>query len=32
MYILDFAHDGIDVLCNSDHPEDGRLRPNHVDA
>ena len=24
-YILDFARDSIDVLCNSEHPEDGRL-------
>ena len=32
IYILDFAHDSIDVLCNSEHTEDGRLRPKHVDA
>ena len=31
-YILDCAHDSTDVLCNSEHPEDGRLRPKHVGA
>jgi hypothetical protein len=29
---LDFALDNIDVLCNSEHPEDSRLRPKHVSA
>jgi hypothetical protein len=32
IYILDSAHDSIDVLCNSEHPEDGHLRPKHVGA
>ena len=31
-YILDFAHDRFDIVCNSEHPEDGRLRPKHVGA
>jgi hypothetical protein len=31
-YILDFARDSTDVLCNSQHPEDGRLRPKNVGA
>ena len=30
--ILDFAHDSTDILCNSEHPEDGRLRPKEVGA
>jgi hypothetical protein len=32
IYIWDFAHDSIDVLCDSEHPEHGRLRPKHVGA
>jgi hypothetical protein len=28
--MLDFAHDSTDVLCNSEHPEHGRLRQKHV--
>jgi hypothetical protein len=30
--MLDCAHDSTDVLCNSEHPEDGRLRPKYVSA
>ena len=30
-YTLDFAHDNI-VFCNSEHPENSRLRPKYVGA
>ena len=32
IYVLDFARDSIEVLCNIEHPEDGRLRPKYVGA
>jgi hypothetical protein len=31
-YVLDSARDSIEVLSNSEHPENGRLRPKHVAA
>ena len=31
-YVLDSARDSIEVLCNTEHLEYGRLRPKHVAA